>query len=130
MRGCVNFGLDLRAMLRDARSVHGVTCRALRPAGVRWIVMPKTGRALLSIACLAIATLSLIGCSLPLADLPSPMGLPADAPARPSAPPDYPSVNDQAPVRQDTTLSDDERKRLEKELELARERQKGTSRQN
>ena len=78
----------------------------------------------------AMATVWLAGCSLPLADLPSPMGLPADAPARPSAPPDYPTVNEQTPARQDATLTDDERKRLERELELARERQKGAGRPN
>lgn len=50
-------------------------------------------------------------------------GLPADAPARPKTPYQYPAVHDMPPPRSIKTLNDEELLKLEKDLAAARERQ-------
>lgn len=65
-------------------------------------------------------------CSAVIADLPNPVGLPADTPARSTTPPAYPAVHDMPPERADATLSTDEQLRMERELATARDRAKGT----
>jgi len=54
---------------------------------------------------------------------PSMGGLPADAPAAPKTPYEYPAVHDMPPPRADKPLSDDQQVEMEKELETARDRQ-------
>jgi hypothetical protein len=49
-------------------------------------------------------------------------GLPADAPARPANPGQYPAVHDLPPPRQETVLTDEEQKKLEADLVAARNR--------
>jgi hypothetical protein len=68
------------------------------------------------------AALMLPACSSTIADLPNPIGLPADAPARATNPPAYPAVHDMPPARNDVTLTEDEQKRIEGELRAARDR--------
>ena len=54
---------------------------------------------------------------------PSLGGLPTDAPARPAKPYQYPAVHDMPPPRSVKTLSDEELRKVEKDLTAARDRQ-------
>jgi hypothetical protein len=56
--------------------------------------------------------------------MPSSMGLPAGAPARPATPYEYPAVHDMPPPRTAPTMTEEQQLKLEKELTAARERQK------
>ena len=62
------------------------------------------------------------GCATSVADLPV-VGVPADAPARPKEVRAYPAVHDMPPQRTATTLTEDEKKKLEADLIAARNRQ-------
>lgn len=62
------------------------------------------------------------GCSIPLADMPL-VGLPANTPARPAAPPDYLPVHDLPAPRDEKVLTPDQQAKLEKDLLAARDRQ-------
>jgi hypothetical protein len=53
------------------------------------------------------------------------MGLPANAPARPETPYDYPAVHDMPPDRASVPMTDEEQLRLEKDLASERDRQEG-----
>ena len=64
-------------------------------------------------------------CSMPLADLPSPFGLPAGAPARPETTAPFPAVHDMPQPRKDTLLEPEEQQRIQKELERVRQQQAG-----
>jgi hypothetical protein len=55
--------------------------------------------------------------------MPSAVGLPADAPERPVAPPNYPAVHDMPPPRSNSTLSAEEQVKLEEDLVAVRTRQ-------
>src|SRR4249920_260939 len=70
---------------------------------------------------------ALAGCSAgPLIDkLPADMGLPANAPARPATPYEYPAVHDMPPARATIPMTEDEQAKLEKELANVRDRQEG-----
>lgn len=57
--------------------------------------------------------------------LPSDMGLPSGAPARPATPYQYPAVHDMPPTRSDRTMTDEEQVRMERELKAVRDRQTG-----
>lgn len=70
----------------------------------------------------AAAALALAGCS-GWPDLPAPLGVPDEAPARPQVAPEYPAVFDTPPARPEPTLSEAERKALEADLAAARKRQ-------
>jgi hypothetical protein len=80
-----------------------------------------------------VAGLSLIaaltGCSASqvIDKLPTDMGLPAGAPARPEKPYEYPAVHDMPPPRASVPMTEEEQVRLEKELANARDRQEGRS---
>jgi hypothetical protein len=50
-------------------------------------------------------------------------GLPAGAPARAEAAPEYPAVHDMPPPRKSTIMTEEEKKRAEAELAIAREKQ-------
>jgi hypothetical protein len=52
-------------------------------------------------------------------------GLPADAPPRAAEAAEYPAIHDMPPPRVAPTLDDDQQKRLEKDLVVARDRQEG-----
>jgi hypothetical protein len=67
----------------------------------------------------------LVGCSPgPMIDrLPEGVGLPAGAPARPTASYQYPAVHDMPPARSAQPLSEDEQLKLEKDLAKLRDRQ-------
>jgi hypothetical protein len=68
--------------------------------------------------------LGLGGCSSTFGDLPTQLGgMPADTPERSAAPPAYPAVHDMPPPRQNTVLTEEERKRAEAELAALRTRQ-------
>jgi hypothetical protein len=75
---------------------------------------------------LGLATV-LTGCAPgPVIDrLPSELGLPAAAPARPETPYEYPAVHDMPPDRTSAPMTEDEQVRLEKELIKVRDRQEG-----
>ncbi|MBM3530925.1 MAG: hypothetical protein FJX62_22840, partial [Alphaproteobacteria bacterium] len=60
-----------------------------------------------------------------LAEAPA-IGLPANAPARPSAPPAYPAVHDVPPQRQAATLNELELQKMEDDLVAARDRQQAS----
>jgi hypothetical protein len=89
--------------------------RALHPSliAASWLVI-----------CLS---LGLAGCAPGSAidQLPGNIGLPADAPARPTTPYQYPAVHDMPPERATPTMSEAEQVRLERELQAARDRQEG-----
>jgi len=65
--------------------------------------------------------------SAAFSELPAPVGLPKDAPARSAVQPEYPAVHDFPPPRANTVMTDKERKDLEKELTAERERLKRTN---
>lgn len=66
--------------------------------------------------------LMLVGCTSQIADLPL-VGTPADAPARPKEPGAYLPVNDLPPDRDQATMDDKERAKMQAELIAARDRQ-------
>jgi hypothetical protein len=72
-------------------------------------------------------TTALAGCaSGPMIDgMPSGMTLPANAPARPVTPYEYPAVHDMPPPRPTPTMSEEQQLTLEKELTTVRDRQEG-----
>jgi hypothetical protein len=68
----------------------------------------------------------LSGCSSLGESIPASIGgLPADAPARPANPPDYPAVHDMPPTRAAPVLDEYSKKKLEDDLVSARDRQAG-----
>jgi hypothetical protein len=73
----------------------------------------------------------LVGCTAAAIEdkLPSSVGLPADAPARPQTAYEYPAVHDMPPPRADKPLSENEQIKLEKELTTLRDRQEGLNAQ-
>jgi hypothetical protein len=56
-------------------------------------------------------------------DMPSNMGLPAGAPARPTTPYLYPAVHDMPPPRATPIMTEEQQLKVEKELTAVRERQ-------
>src|SRR6266849_5839434 len=60
-------------------------------------------------------------------NMPSAVGLPDDAPARPEASPAYPAVHDMPPPRATATLSAEEQEKLEHDLASLRTRQAATT---
>lgn len=77
-------------------------------------------RFLLAATIAAAVAPALAGCSSVLSELPqSAGGLPADAPARPAIPADYPAVND-VPNDRAPIMSDKDRQKLEADLAAAR----------
>jgi len=50
-------------------------------------------------------------------------GLPAGTPERPSSPAAYPAVHDMPPPRNDTVLTDAEQKKIQSDLNAARDQQ-------
>jgi hypothetical protein len=89
-------------------------------------MMRAPGRSLLAALSLG-AFAVLAGCSSGqvIDDLPANVGLPADAPARPATPYQYPAVHDMPPPRTSEPMSAEDQLRLEKELTAARNRQEG-----
>jgi len=69
-----------------------------------------------------LSALMLAGCTSQIADLPL-VGTPADAPARPKEPGAYLPVNDLPPDRDQATMDDKERAKMQAELIAARDRQ-------
>ena len=69
-----------------------------------------------------LSALMLAGCTSQIADLPL-VGTPADAPARPKEPGAYLPVNDLPPNRDQATMDDKERAKMQAELIAARDRQ-------
>ncbi len=69
--------------------------------------------------------LALSGCaSGPMIDgMPSSMGLPAEAPARPATAYEYPAVHDMPPARTIRTMTEEQQIKLEKELTAVRDQQ-------
>jgi hypothetical protein len=79
-------------------------------------------------AALLAAGLTLAGCSSAIDMIPTQVGgLPANAPARPENAPEYPNVYATPAPRETRPLTDDEQKKLEKELTEIRDRQAGTA---
>jgi hypothetical protein len=83
--------------------------------------MCALGRLLLA----ALSLAALAGCSSGqvIDDLPAAVALPADTPARPATPYQYPAVHDMPPPRSTEPMSAEDQLRLEKELTAARNRQ-------
>jgi hypothetical protein len=82
-------------------------------------------RASLLLAALSLAALSACSSSQVIDELPSAVGLPADTPARPATPYQYPAVHDMPPPRSTEPMSAEDQLKLEKELSAARDRQEG-----
>jgi hypothetical protein len=57
------------------------------------------------------------------------IGLPANAPARPEAPPTFPAVHDIPPPRSNAVLTSTEQVKMEEELTAARDQLNGTAAQ-
>jgi hypothetical protein len=78
----------------------------------------------LILAALGLAV-ALAGCaSGPIIDgLPSNMGLPAGTPERPTTPYQYPAVHDMPPTRATPIMTEEQQRKLEKELTVLREQQ-------
>ena len=57
--------------------------------------------------------------------LPAEMSLPANTPARPETPYEYPAVHDMPPARASVPMTEEEQVKLEKELANVRDRQEG-----
>ncbi|MGH6768141.1 MAG: hypothetical protein ACRECO_03860 [Xanthobacteraceae bacterium] len=77
-----------------------------------------------AIAVLILAA-ALSGCSSAIDHIPTALGgLPDGTPQRPAAAPAYPAVHDMPPARQDTALSEEERKRLRQDLAEQRDQTK------
>jgi hypothetical protein len=71
---------------------------------------------------------ALAGCSSAMIDkLPAEMGLPANTPARPETPYEYPAVHDMPPARASAPMTEDEQVKLEKDLANVRDRQEERS---
>ncbi len=87
-------------------------------------MMRALGRLLLAALSLAI----LAGCSSSqvIDDLPAAVALPADTPARPATPYQYPAVHDMPPPRATEPMSAEDQLRLEQELIAVRNRQEGS----
>jgi hypothetical protein len=66
---------------------------------------------------------ALCACSSLGDNLPAPLGLPQDAPARPAVQPEFLAIHDMPPARDTKPLSEPERKKLEADLREVRERQ-------
>jgi hypothetical protein len=94
-------------------------------------MMRALGRSLLAALSLG-AFVALAGCSSGqvIDDLPANLGLPADAPARPATPYQYPAVHDMPPPRTSAPMSAEDQLRLEKELTAVRNRQEGRNPQD
>jgi len=86
----------------------------------------KQARRLLVAGALA-ATLGACSSSAIIDKLPSDMGEPADAPARPAVAYQYPAVHDMPPPRPDQPLTDEQQVQMEQQLENLRDRQEGHS---
>ena len=83
-----------------------------------------------ALGCLLLAASSLailVGCSSSqvIDDLPASVAIPADAPARPATPYQYPAVHDMPPPRATEPMSAEDQLRLERELTAVRNRQEG-----
>jgi hypothetical protein len=92
-------------------------------AGNRTVIPPKRSRrgGQLAAALLLIGVLG--GCSSVVENVPSALGgLPEGVPARSAGPAAYPAVHDMPPSRQDSALTEAERKRLRDELNATRKR--------
>lgn len=70
----------------------------------------------------ALFGLMLGGCSMPLADMPV-IGLPANTPARPANPGEFPAVHDIPAPRPEAVLTPEQQEKIEKDLVAARNRQ-------
>ena len=81
----------------------------------------NSGKILLA-ATLAIGSLGLASCSVPIADLPV-VGVPEGAPARPKDPGAFPAVHDMPAEREQPALAPAEQAKIESELAAARDRQ-------
>ena len=70
---------------------------------------------------------ALAGCSpsAMIDKLPADMGLPANTPARPETPYEYPAVHDMPPARASVPMTEEEQVKLEKDLANVRDRQEG-----
>jgi hypothetical protein len=85
----------------------------------------KRGNVRLVVPAFAVLALALGGCSS-VADVPL-IGVPSNAPARPTTPGAYLPVHDVPPARQEEVLSVNDQTRIEKELSEARSRGKATA---
>jgi hypothetical protein len=75
-------------------------------------------------ACAALLATTLCACSSTLSELPAAVGgLPAGTPERPVAPAAYPAVHDMPPPREDVVLTDAELRKVQQDLQAARDRQ-------
>jgi hypothetical protein len=72
---------------------------------------------------------ALAGCSpgAMIDKLPADMGLPANTPARPETPYEYPAVHDMPPARASVPMTEEEQVKLEKDLANVRDRQEERS---
>ena len=93
-----------------------------RASGVRGNLRPQVVAAGLIIVCAALVSVTLGGCSIPVADLPG-IGVPAGAPARAENQPAYLPVHDVPPPRDEAVLTADEQKKIQSDLLNARDKQ-------
>ena len=88
--------------------------------------MSRTRR-LPALAGVLLLGLALGGCASQIADAPL-IGLPANTPARPTTPTEFPAVHDVPAPRQDVVLDQAQQDKLEKDLAAARDRQTSSAR--
>ncbi len=112
------FGAAFRSIRVLPTTCQRITTPVL-PKRQRIVVRRRIGAAV----GLVLAGGLLSGCtSAAFSDLPAPIGLPKDAPARAAIQPEYPAVHDLPPPRPNTVMTEKERKDLEKELAAERDR--------
>ena len=98
----------------------------MHPVRRCWRPLPGTRRGVMSAVLVAVVALTLAACSSTLfSELPAGVGgLPAGTPERPSTPaPAYPAVHDMPPPRNDVVLTDAEQKKIQNDLNAARNQQ-------
>ena len=84
----------------------------------------RNWQALAGRALLCVGSMFLVACSTALSEMPKEIGgLPAGAPPRPDAAPEYPAVHDMPPPRTAAVLTEEERKKVEAELAAMRAEQ-------
>jgi hypothetical protein len=90
-----------------------------------WRPSPGTVRGVVAALLTTAIALNLAGCSSTLfSEIPSSVGgLPAGTPERSSTPAAYPAVHDMPPPRSDTVLTDAEQKKIQSDLNAARDQQ-------
>lgn len=98
-----------------------ILCNAEKRGRPR-LFQKRRGALAMGLCVLPVAAI-LTGCGSMVADLPSPIGLPENVPARPAAAPETPAVHDTPPARSLKLLTPDELKKAQADLTSVQESQ-------